>query len=61
MRKKYKELHAEKTKLERLEVLASIANILDLIRIAAKNSTSFEEFTAILEATIQKVEEKMDE
>ena len=59
--KTYKELHTEKLKLEQKEMLASVRQTLQLIRICADHSTNFEEFTALLNDTIAKVEAKMEE
>lgn len=40
MPKSFKELHKEKTELERKESLVTMRGALDIIRIAAENSTS---------------------
>ena len=58
--KTYKELHEEKMKLEQVETLASVRQILQLVKICADNSTNFEEFTKLLDDTIAKVEAKME-
>ena len=59
--KTYKELHAEKQKLETKEALASVRQIIQLIKICAENSTNFEDFTKLLNNTIAKIEAKMEE
>lgn len=59
MPKTHKELHEEKLKLETNETLATVRQIFQLIKICASNSTSFEEFTTLLDETIAKVEGKM--
>ena len=61
MPKTYKELHAEKLKLEQKETLASVRQTIQLVRICAENSTNFEEFTKLLNDAIAKVEAKMEE
>ena len=61
MPKTYKELHVEKAKLERNETLATVRQTLQLIRICADHSTNFEEFVALLNDSITKIEEKMEE
>lgn len=61
MLKKYKEYHAEKSALERKEALASVHTTLELIRICARNSSNFDEFTELLDAAIEKIEAKMEE
>ncbi len=61
MPKTYKELHEEKGKLELQETLASVRQTLQLVKICAESSTSFEEFTNLLNNAIAKVEAKMDE
>lgn len=60
MPKTYKELHEEKLKLETNETLATVRQILQLVRTCAENSTNFEEFSNLLENVIAKVEAKMD-
>jgi len=57
----YKELHAEKNKLEVKETLATVRQVLQLVKICAENATSFEEFASLLNNSIAKVEAKMDE
>lgn len=59
--KTYKELHEEKHKLEVKEALASVRQTLKLVRICARNSTNFDEFTKLLDDAIEKIEVKMDE
>lgn len=59
MAKTYKEIHEEKSKYEINETLASVRQVLQLVRICASNSTSFEEFTQLLDDAIVKVEGKM--
>jgi len=59
MPKTYKELHEEKLKLETNETLATVYQILKLVKICAENSTNFEEFTQLLDNTLTKVEGKM--
>lgn len=61
MPKTYKELHTEKLKLEQKETLASVRQTIQLVKICAKNSTNFEEFTKLLDDAIEKIEAKMDE
>lgn len=61
MPKTYKELHVEKAKIERNETLATVRQTLQLIRICADHSTNFEEFVALLNDSITKIEEKMEE
>lgn len=61
MPKTYRELHAEKAKIERNETLATVRQTLQLIRICANHSTNFEEFVALLNDSITKIEEKMEE
>lgn len=57
----YKELHAEKHKLEVKETLATVYQVLKLVKICADNSTTFEEFSNLLNNTLDKVEKKMNE
>ena len=59
MPKTYKELHQEKGELERKEQLTLIRGAVELIQICARNSTSFEEFAALLEDTIGKIQQKI--
>lgn len=59
--KTYRELHAEKEKLEVKEALASVRQTIQLVRICAENSTNFEEFTKLLNNAIEKIEAKMEE
>ena len=61
MPKTYKELHVEKAKLERNETLATVRQTLQLIKICASHSINFEEFVALLNDSITKIEEKMEE
>lgn len=61
MPKTYRELHVEKAKIERNETLATVRQTLQLIRICANHSTNFEEFVALLNDSITKIEEKMEE
>jgi hypothetical protein len=61
MPKTYKELHAEKAKIEKDEILATVRQTLQLLKICASHSNNFEEFTELLEDTIQKVESKIGE
>ena len=56
-----KELHKEKTELERKESLATMRGALDIIRIAAQNSTSWREFTELLEISIEKIDNMIGE
>lgn len=59
--KKYKDYHAEKLELERKETMAYARTILELVRVCARNSTNFDEFTKLLENAIAKIEAKLDE
>ena len=61
MPKPWKDLHKERAELERKETLASVRQILQLVKVCAENSTSFEEFSELLKDCIAKVEAKMDE
>ena len=61
MPKSFKELHKEKTELERKESLATMRGALDIIRIAAKNSSSWGEFTELLEISIEKIDNMIGE
>ena len=60
MPRPYKEIHEEKAALEVKETLATVRQVLQLLKACAENSTSFEEFSALLDTTITKVEEKLD-
>ena len=61
MPKSFKELHKEKTELERKESLATMRGALDIIRIAAQNSTSWNEFTELLKTSIEKIDNMIGE
>lgn len=61
MPKSFKELHKEKTELERKESLATLRGALDMVRIAAENSTSWEEFTELLKGAIEKIDNMIGE
>ena len=61
MHKSFKELHKEKTELERKESLATMRGALDIIRIAAQNSTSWGEFIELLETSIEKIDNMIGE
>ena len=61
MPKSFKELHKEKTELERKESLATMRGALDIIRIAAQNSTSWDEFTELLKTSIEKIDNMIGE
>lgn len=61
MPKKYKEYHKEKADLERKEQIASAHTIIELIKVCVDNSTSFEEFSALLQNVLTKLEKQMDE
>ena len=61
MPKNFKELHKEKTELERKESLATMRGALDIIRIAAKNSSSWGEFVELLEISIEKINNMIGE
>ena len=61
MHKSFKELHKEKAELERKESLATMRGALDIIRIAAQNSTSWDEFTELLKTSIEKIDNMIGE
>lgn len=61
MPKSFKELHKEKTELERKESLVTMRGVVDIIRIAAQNSTSWGEFTELLEISIEKIDNMIGE
>lgn len=61
MPKSFKELHKEKTELERKESLVTMRGVVDIIRIAAQNSTSWGEFIELLETSIEKIDNMIGE
>ena len=56
----YKELHAEKNKLEVKETLATVRQVLQLVRACANKSVNFQDFTLKLDEASAKIEKKMD-
>lgn len=61
MPKSFKELHKEKTDLERKEFLVTMRGVLDIIKIAAQNSASLEEFAELLKDSIEKIDNMIGE
>ena len=61
MSKGFKELHKEKIELERKELLATMRGVLDIIKIAAQNSASWEDFTELLKDSIEKIDNMIGE
>jgi len=60
MPKPWKEYHKERADLERKETLATVRQVLQLVKVCAEGSTNFEEFVKLLNNAIVRVEEKMD-
>lgn len=61
MPRPYKDIHEEKAALEVKETLATVRQILQLIKACAEKSLNFEDFPDLLDEAIAKVEEKMDQ